>query len=57
MTALNIINNSISQTINENVIHNLQNIGISHKEAIYLVTEYCDLDALAAPMENISEIF
>jgi hypothetical protein len=57
MTKLDIINNSIIQTINENSIENLQRASISHEEAVYMVTEYCDLDSLVGSLNNSSEIF
>lgn len=57
MTTLQIINNSISQTINENSIENLERIGTPHDKAVHMVTEYSDLDLLANSIDEESIIF
>lgn len=57
MTTLQIINNSISQTINENLIENLERIGVPHDKAVHMVTEYSDLDLLASSIDEESNSF
>jgi hypothetical protein len=57
MTTLQIINNSISQTINENSIENLERIGTPHDKAVHMVTEYSDLDLLANSIDEESILF
>ena len=55
MNTLNTIINSMSQTINENVIDDLSTIGFSHQEAVKMVIEN-DFDFAAStdsfPVEN-----
>ena len=56
MNTLNTIINSMSQTINENVIDDLSKIGFSHQEAVKMVIEN-DFDFVASTDSSPAENF
>lgn len=52
MNTLNTLTNSIIQTINENVIEDLINLGFNHDEAVKVVTEFDGFDLVMDSTDN-----
>jgi hypothetical protein len=57
MNTLNTLTNSILQSINEEIIDDLVNLGFDHEEAVKVVTEYDGFDFVTDAMDNPSESF
>jgi hypothetical protein len=57
MNTLDILTNSIIQTINEEIIQDLINIGYDHNTAVKVVTEYDGYDFMMDAELNPSDPF
>jgi len=56
-TTMNQIINSIHQTINEEIIHDMIDLGYTHDLAVKIVTEFEDFDLVADAEEYPVEDF
>lgn len=57
MNTLDTLTNSIIQTINEEIIQDLINLGYGHEEAVKVVTEYDGYDLMMDAELNPSDLF